>query len=387
MKKLFPMLLAMLLALTTLSAFAEQEAETPDTDLAEYTLLQGFVTDVQSDLLQVLTRDGLTVEAQITEETVFEGKDVTIGDFVEIVYNGIMTRSLPAKITAQVVRDHMLMGLVSELTEAGFTLTFGEDVYQVNADASLLEGIQDGMFVYVFFNGVTTRSLPAQLSALHIRGQETIGTVTEMVEGGFTMTVAGEEIPYHVAIREDALLFAQVEPGMEVIVITDGVATSGLEAILINATEVLALPVAQELFDLSGIVTEIGEGFVMIQTLDGQTIQVNTGDETLYEGKEIAVGDFVHVTYNGQMTFSLPAQVFGMKLACYTHAGVVGEITEGQFVLETEGMTVLVNANADMLASLETGKEVVVYTNGIMTASLPAQVSAEWIAAVQIDVE
>ena len=387
MKKLFPMLLAMLLALTTLSAFAEQEAETPDTDLAEYTLLQGFVTDVQSDLLQVLTRDGLTVEAQITEDTVFEGKDVTIGDFVEIVYNGIMTRSLPAKITAQVVRDHMLMGLVSELTEAGFTLTFGEDVYQVNADASLLAGIQDGMFVYVFFNGVTTRSLPAQLSALHIRGQETIGTVTEMVEGGFTMTVAGEEIPYHVAIREDALLFAQVEPGMEVIVITDGVVTSGLEAILINATEVLALPVAQELFDLSGIVTEIGEGFVMIETLDGQTIQVNTGDETLYEGKEIAVGDFVHMTYNGQMTFSLPAQVFGMKLACYTHEGVVGEITEGQFVLETEGMTVLVNANADMLASLETGKEVVVYTNGIMTASLPAQVSAEWIAAVQIDVE
>lgn len=387
MKKLFPMLLAMLLALTTLSAFAEQEAETPDTDLAEYTLLQGFVTDVQSDLLQVLTRDGLTVEAQITEDTVFEGKDVTIGDFVEIVYNGIMTRSLPAKITAQVVRDHMLMGLVSELTEAGFTLSFGEDVYQVNADATLLAGIQDGMFVYVFFNGVTTRSLPAQISALHIRGQETIGTVTEMVEGGFTMTVAGEEIPYHVAIREDALLFAQVEPGMEVIVITDGVVASGLEAILINATEVLALPVAQELFDLSGIVTETGEGFVMIETLDGQTIQVNTGDETMYEGKEIAVGDFVHVTYNGQMTFSLPAQVFGMKLACYTHEGVVGEITEGQFVLETEGMTVLVNANADMLASLETGKEVVVYTNGIMTASLPAQVSAEWIAAVQIDVE
>lgn len=387
MKKLFPMLLAMLLALTTLSAFAEQEAETPDTDLAEYTLLQGFVTDVQSDLLQVLTRDGLAVEAQITEETVFEGKDVTIGDFVEIVYNGIMTHSLPAKITAQVVRDHMLMGLVSELTEEGFTLSFGEDVYQVNADASLLAGIQDGMFVYVFFNGATTRSLPAQLSALHIRGQETIGTVTEMVEDGFTMTVAGEEIPYHVAIREDALLFAQVEPGMEVIVITDGVVTSGLEAILINATEVLALPVAQELFDLSGIVTETGEDFVMIETFDGQTIQVNTSDETLYEGKEIAVGDFIHVTYNGQMTFSLPAQVFGLKIACYTHEGVVGEITEGQFVLETESMTVLVNANADMLASLEAGKEVVVYTNGIMTASLPAQVSAEWIAAVQIDVE
>lgn len=387
MKKLFLMLLAMLLALTSLSGLAEQDAETPDTDLAEYTLLQGFVMDVQSDLLLVQTRDGLTVEAQITEDTVFEGKDVTIGDFIEIVYNGIMTRSLPAKITAQVVRDHMLMGLVSELTETGFTMTFGEDVYQVNADASLLEGIQDGMFVYVFFNGATTRSLPAQLTALHIRGQETIGTVTEMVEGGFTMTVAGEEIPYHVAIPEDALLFAQVEPGMEVIVITDGVMTASLEAILVNATEVLALPVAQELYDLSGIVTEISEGFVMIETFDGQTIQVNTSDETLREGKEIAVGDFIHVTYNGQMTFSLPAQVFGMKLACYTHAGVVGEITEGQFVLEAEGTTVLVRADADQLASLEAGMEVIVYTNGIMTASLPAQVTAEWIAAVQIDVE
>lgn len=387
MKKFFLMLLALMLALTALTVFAEDAAtETPDTeanDIIEFVQIQGFVMDVQEDRLLVLTRDGLSVEALLNEDTVVDGKDAAIGDYIGIYYNGIMTRSLPAQINAIVVVNHMLMGVVSDMTETSFTLTFGEDVYQVNADASLLEGIQDGMFVTVYFNGATTRSIPAQLTALHIRGQEIVGTVTEMVEGGFTVSVEGEELPYQVAIKEGAIQFVQAEPGMEVIVITDGLMTSGLESILVNATEILPLPVAAQLFDMAGTVTEIGEGYLLIETVDGQTIQVNVAEESLFEGKEIAVGDFIHVTYNGQMTFSLPAQIFGMKVACYVHTGVVSEITEHQFLLEGEENTVLVNATAEQLEGIETGMQVTVYTNGIMTASLPGQVSAEMIVATE----
>lgn len=390
MKKFFLMMLAMMLALGSLAVFAEDEAFIPSPDaeeLAETALLEGFVMEVLDESILILTRDGLYVEAMLTEETLLEGKDVAIGDYIHIVYNGMMTRSLPAQITADVIRDHMLLGLVSEMTEGGFTLTFGEEIHQVNAEAALLEGVQDGMFVTVYHDGQVTMSIPPQITASHVRGQEIIGVVTEMVEGGFTLTVEGEELPYHVAIKEGAIQFIQAEPGMEVIVITDGLMTADLESILVNATEILPLPVVQEIFDMSGIVTEMGDEFILIENAEGQEIQVNLSEETLFEGKEIEAGDFIHVTYNGQMTFSIPAQIVARKIGCYAHTGVVGEITEGQFVLETEMETILVNATAEQLESIEPGMSVTVYSNGAMTMSLPAQVGAEFITVTETIVD
>ena len=386
MKKFFLMLMALMLALTTLTAFAEEETLIPSPeadDLADFALIDGFVMEVLDESILVLTRDGLYVEALMTESTVLEGKEIAVGDYVQIVYNGMMTRSLPAQITADLIRNHMLMGVVSELTEGGFTLTFGEEIYAVTADAALLSGIQDGMFVTVYHNGMMTRMIPAGVNALRIRGQEIVGTVTEMVEGGFTLTVEGEEIPYHIAIKEGAIQFVQAEPGMEVIVITDGVQTASLESILVGATEILPLPTVQEVFDMAGTVTEIGEGFIMIESADGQLIQVNLSEETFFEGKDAEVGDFIHVTYNGQMTFSLPAQIAAQKIGCYAHTGVVGEITEGQFTLETGMELILVNATAEQLEGLTAGMNVTVYSNGAMTMSLPAQIGAEMITVTE----
>ena len=383
MKKFFLMLLALMLALTTLTAFAEEDGPSAEAnELADVVLLDGFITDVLDDSLLLLTKDGLAVEALLNEDTIFEGKNAAIGDYVQIVYNGIMTRSLPAKITAMAVRNHMLMGVVSDLAETGFTLTFGEEIYQVSADAALLEGIQDGMFITLYYNGMMTRMIPAGVTAMHIRGQEIVGTITEMVEGGFTLTVEGEEIPYHVAIKEGAFQFVQPEPGVEVIVITDGLETASLESILVNATEILPLPTAQEVFDLAGTVTEIGEDFILFETADGQLVQANLSADTVFEGKTIEAGDFIHVTYNGQMTFSLPGQISAMRVGCYAFTGVVDEIAEGSFLLKSE-MDILVKATAEQLENLQAGQTVTVYSNGIMTASLPGQITAAMIVAAE----
>ena len=390
MKKFFLMLLAMMLAMTTLTVFAEDEAVIPSSDaddLADFALLEGFVMDVQDEFILVQTRDGLVVEALLTEETILEGKDAAIGDYIHIAYNGMMTRSVPAQITAEHIGNYMLMGVVSELSETGFVLTFGEEVYQVNAQASLLASIQNDMFVTLFHNGQMTMSIPAQVSASHIRGTEILGVVTEMVEGGFTLTVEGEEIPYHVAIKEDAIQFVQAEPGMEVIVAIDGLMTASLESILVNATEILPLPVVEEVFDMAGILTDVGSGFILITNSEGQEIQVNLSSDTLFEGKTLVIGDYIHVTYNGQMTFSIPAQIAAQKIACYTHTGVVGEIGENQFVLETDLEPVIVNVTAEQLETLQTGMNVTVYSNGAMTMSLPAQIGAEMITVTETTID
>ena len=385
MKKFFLMLLVMMLAVGSLAVFAEDEAVIPSPEAEEVTLLEGFVAELMDESILLLARDGQYVEALLTPDTIIEGKDLAIGDCVTVAYDGQMTRSIPAQITAIHIGNHMVMGLVSELTEEGFLLTFGEEVYQVNADAALLEGVQDGMFVTVYHAGMMTMSIPAQISALHIRGEEIIGVVTEMVEGGFTLTVEGEELPYHVAIKEDAVQFVQAEPGIEVIVVTDGLMTASLESILVNAVEILPLAYAdQEVsFDLAGVVTEINDEYIVLDSTEGMPVQIDLVEDTVFEGKEIEVGDFVHITYNGQMTFSLPPQVVTWKIGCYAHTGVVGEITEGQFALETELETILVNATAEQLENLEPGMTVTVYSNGAMTMSLPAQVGAEHITVTE----
>ena len=380
--KMLATIMALLMALTSLTAFAETPEATDD-GLMTSAILSGYVMDMQDEFLLVKTPDGLYVQAALTEETVFEGADVLVGDFIHITYNGMMTRSLPAQINAQIVACHKLQGVVSEMTGEGFTLTFGEDVYVINAAASLLEGIQDGMFVTVFHSGMMTMSLPAQVSADHIRGQEVVGVVTEMMEGGFILTVEGEEIPYAVFPMDDALLFVQPEPGMELIVVTNGLMTAGLDQITVNASEILPLPVVQEIFDVAGVVTEITDEFILIQTADGQLIQANLFEETFFEGKEIAVGDYIHVTYNGMMTFSIPAQIAAMKVGCYAHTGVVSDMTEGSFILSTELEPIIVNVPAGLLEGVEDGMTVTVYSNGAMTMSLPAQIGAEMITATQ----
>ena len=138
---------------------------------------------------------------------------------------------------------------------------------------------------------------------------------------------------------------------------------------------------------MAGTVTEIGEGFIMIESTDGQMIQVNLSEETFFEGKDAEVGDFIHVTYNGQMTFSLPAQIAAQKVGCYAHTGVIGETTEGQFTLETGMELILVNATAEQIEGIEAGMTVTVYSNGEMTMSLPAQIGAEMITATETIVD
>lgn len=393
MKKFFLMLLALMLATTTLAVFAEDAAIIPSPgaadidDIADIATIEGFVLDVQDGIILLQTREGQRIEALLTADTLMDGNEPAIGDYIHITYNGQMTKSIPAQITADYVGDYVLMGLVSDMTEESFLLTYGEQTWQVNATEAQLALIQDGMFITVFHNGIMTRSIPAQVTADHVRGTELVGTVIEMVEGGFTMTVEGEELPYHVAIKEDAMSFVQVEPGMTLIVVTDGIQTASAESILVNAVEVLPLPTVEALFDMAGTVTEITEEGIFITTADGRPMQILTNEETLYEGKDIAVGDYIHVTYNGQMTRSIPAQINALKIGCYTHTGVVSEITEEQFTLTTEAETIIVNAAADLLANLTDGMTVTVYSNGAMTMSLPAQIGAELITAVAVTID
>lgn len=136
---------------------------------------------------------------------------------------------------------------------------------------------------------------------------------------------------------------------------------------------------AGEIYEMTGTVDEITDTSILITNADGQQVQVNLHEETLWEGKEPAQGDLLHILYNGMMTRSLPPQINALRIGCYVFTGAIVEMTETGFTLDTGDDVIEVHAAADLLTGLETGSTVTVYFNGAMTMSLPAQIGAELI--------
>ena len=134
-----------------------------------------------------------------------------------------------------------------------------------------------------------------------------------------------------------------------------------------------------EYADIAGVVTEIADGYILIHNADQGEVQVNVSDDTIYEGTAIAVGDYIHVTYSGAMTRSLPPQISALRVGCYVRTGTVSAVEEGGFMLAAEGEEIRVNAEKALMEGVTEGATVTVYFNGAMTMSLPAQIGAEMI--------
>lgn len=152
------------------------------------------------------------------------------------------------------------------------------------------------------------------------------------------------------------------------------------EAVEMAQTAEQAETAEAEIVELGGRITEIADGYIVMETLMHGMVQVNLGDDTLYDGAdpdELAVGQYIQVMYDGKMTRSLPAQITALKVGLYPVSGVVKELGENSVTLSREeiGDEVIVFL-PEGAEALSVGDSVTAYTNGAMTMSLPAQTNA-----------
>ena len=143
---------------------------------------------------------------------------------------------------------------------------------------------------------------------------------------------------------------------------------------------------------ISGVIEEINDaeydadGKLLSATLlvtggDYPQVEVHyEADTTGLEGEEaLSLGDYVYVLYNGVMTRSLPPQITAERISIWKQVGTVTEIGEDGFMMHTEEQgDVWVNATEEQLAAIALEDEVTVYSNGVMTMSLPPQITAVW---------
>lgn len=137
----------------------------------------------------------------------------------------------------------------------------------------------------------------------------------------------------------------------------------------------------QEVFTLTGQITEVGEGYLILKDAQQGQVHVNFAEDTVFEGVEqgaLAAGQYAVVLYNGVMTRSLPPMVTAMRVSVYEISGTVAQVQEdGRVLIDRADVSdqVLVTL-PEGAQTPEVGDEIVVYTNGIMTMSLPPQTNA-----------
>ena len=178
--------LSLLMALALpLGAFAEENE--PDT------LLEGLVTEVLEQGFVMEDIELGSVLLNVDETTVMDGilaeGDIEVGQYVFVEYDGRLTRSLPP----QAVDLSLSMGVL--LTGDP---TFGDVIIRVDGS---MPHLYQGMPITVYYNGVMAMSYPGQVTARHIVVPELTGVVSDRDSAGFTLTDA-EGNEYRVLLSE-----------------------------------------------------------------------------------------------------------------------------------------------------------------------------------------
>lgn len=132
-----------------------------------------------------------------------------------------------------------------------------------------------------------------------------------------------------------------------------------------------------ELVQLQGVITEIADGYVMLDAGEQGQIQVNITDDTVVEGvEELAVGQSAVVNYDGKMTRSVPAQITALSIGVYEVKGTVKALEDGRVTIDKGEGDEVVLTLPEGAPELAVGDAVTAYTTGVSTMSLPPQMNA-----------
>ena len=147
-------------------AATETDDEEEAFDVAE---LYGTVTEVTDKHILLDAQQLGMVQALITDDTLIEGvEEIRVGQVVKVIYDGKMTRSIPAQITAMLIGVYAIGGEVKAVEEGRMTVLRADTQDEVLI--SLPEGAQVavGERVTAYTDGAMTMSLPPQMNAVAV---------------------------------------------------------------------------------------------------------------------------------------------------------------------------------------------------------------------------
>ncbi|MGN0776923.1 MAG: hypothetical protein ACI4MM_09645 [Candidatus Ventricola sp.] len=147
------------------AALSEEE----ETEI-ELVTLTGVITEVTDEVVMLDAGEMGQVQANLSEDTLIEGvEELAAGQTAIVTYDGKMTRSLPAQVTALRIGVYEVKGTVKAIEEGRITVEKSEGGDEVVL--TLPEGAPElavGDAVTAYTTGISTMSLPPQMNAVAI---------------------------------------------------------------------------------------------------------------------------------------------------------------------------------------------------------------------------
>lgn len=267
----------------------------------------------------------------------------------------VLAFALPlAAFAEKAEMDLELEGFVTEIVDGGFVMEDAElgEVMLNTSEETVWDGIlmenelEIGQYVLVQYDGRTTMSLPPQAHADKVGCYVLSGTAEEILEDGFLLT--GDEVFGEAMIHVDPEAdLAPVHAGMPVTVYYDGVMTMSLPGQA--AAKHIVVP------EVEGIVSSLTEEGFTLTDIDGVEYAVLLTDETIIgmAASEIMEEEALIAEEETEETEE--------------------ETAEGS---DEETEIEIVDAEEEPVFELSDGDMVTVYYNGMMTRSIPAQLTA-----------
>lgn len=264
----------------------------------------------------------------------------------------VLALALPlAAVAEEPEMDLLLEGLVTEIVDGGFVL---DDINQgevmVNtSEETVLDGVlleedlQVGMYVMVDFNGMMTRSLPPQVHADRIGCYRLSGSISEMLEDGSFLLTGDpiyDEVIVHTAL--DMNLFVD----MPITAYYNGAVAMSLPA-QAGALHIVVPALEGSISDLTD------EGFTLTDA-EGTAYEVKLTEETLLSLQP------AEIVENAETEAETEVEAEAEEEAAE-------EETAEEETAEEE---------PEVILELMDGQTVRVIYNGMMTRSIPAQLTA-----------
>ena len=291
-----------------------------------------------------------------------------------------MLASLPfAAMAEEPETDTILEGIITEIVDDGFVLEDAQqgEVMLNTSDATVFDGIlldselTVGQYVFVEYDGRMTFSLPPQAHADRVVCNVLTGSVVEVLEDGSILMnddTFGETI---VHLGEG---MNHVYAGMPITVYYDGVMTLSLPG-QANASHIV-LP------QLSGTVSsKTEEGFTLTDA-DGVEYEVKFDENTLISEEVLPVEEETEEEISEEVTAEEELTEETTETEETAAEEETAETASGdEAVLEDAGLTeesTLPVAELLSESAIEwaDGDTVTVYFNGMMSRSIPAQITA-----------
>ena len=129
-----------------------------------------MITGITDEVVLLDVGDMGQVQANLSEDTLIEGvEELAVGQTAIVTYDGKMTRSLPAQITALRVGVYEVRGTVKTMEDGRITVekTEGGDEVVLTLPENA-PALAVGNVITAYTTGISTMSLPPQMNAIAI---------------------------------------------------------------------------------------------------------------------------------------------------------------------------------------------------------------------------